>query len=1588
MTRISRSHGSCCMSLGALSLLLVLVFGAATPAGAGTCSAPNNCEFFSCRSPARGVPSQLWGDLRPVDTGQLPDERDSTNVPVAVPGQPGASASRPVWMSLDIENNWLFAGIAHGIQLWDMSVPTNPSLVTTVGPSAFEVWPDDGHEFFPLRSIDAPPGNDQIVGVGIGGLAGVAIVSTANKNNPVLKYQDFDKNGEFVHAATINGRNYLFAATKNDGLLVYDMTQAAALSTLCTEDTPTSTCGVYKGRVGTQTGTRFVAGVGNASATSYWVAVSAGTSGSWGLQVYDVSTPTSPALRLSGLSGFTEFPEGLAMWRSGSTYYLAVRNQTQFRIYDVSCIATGSCSGLGSPLFTANHTSGSTENNTITFSTTSGRNFIYIGGFNRCSAAQQDEWLYDVTNPASSFDITPQQSVVLPGETTPSKYWGYYYRPTPTGFNNVAGKVGKFRGNFFYRAAFSILDIHELDAGGPPDAAFIYAPSTVYSGQQIDFTDTSTSQPTQWSWTFENATPGTSTTQNPQNVVFNSLGSQTVCLTASNGFGSNQHCEEVSVLDPTPSITSVSVSPNPAFRCQPITFTGNGVTGSPSPTLSWVVRDSSNQQVAAGGNVNPFVWDSTGALAGTYTATLTATNTAGSDTATSPTLTLNALPTLPTGGSFTPTNDPFDGGPTVDFHLSVAGATAWCWSFGDSTNFPTGCASNAALWSTDPIAGPNPSHTYTAVGTYQVTVQIRNCVEAARTSAPLQIQITEVTPLEAHFQASGGVFCTGLGCFGTQNTPIGFNDSSTGEPEFWDYDWDGNSSYEDSGNAAPKTSHTYTATGTFSPRLRVRRGTEQNVFQHGSIEISAGTGGGTPSVSVSGPSSGQMNASLTFSASASNCSPSPSSWSWTVDGGTISGSTTGDTISVSWGTTGSKTVRATATSGGCSGTSGQKIVTISQPTGGGTLGANFTFTPANPTPGQQVSFDGSSSTGSPAAYDWAFGDNAVGIGTTITHTFAQAGTYQVRLEVSKPSPSCPPFNVCTASVTKTVVVGGQAPFTASFTTSATCGAFSCTAMAGQSLTFTSTTQNATSWSWNFGDGGTATGASVSHTFARAGEFTVVLTAQNAQSQTAQSAKIFSIEAPAQHSSVVIIPWISDTSGVVEQTSDLYLMNPTAAPIDTRITFRIRGLPEPTPPSVNRTIAPNATLYVPDVLNELFSRNNAGGFLVIEAGQQQVDPVAVSFNRTFQEDGSTYGQLVPGITTIDLDAFGGSSGGVQRLAGLFDSNERATQFGLTNPHETPASYRLRFLDHLGNVIATSAQDLQLAPWGQKQFQLLELRNLFNLAGEEDYRVEVVRVSGGTLSPFAGVFRNGTQDPSFVQASPANQSKLYLVGATSTPGFNNALFVTDTVLSNPTNQIMQLEMSFTPLGNGAATEGPVDLTLLPNETQRIEDVLFDRFDVRDSVGILTFESEGAGGLFPLVHGEVYQNSGPESRYGLFMPARLPSEAAKVNQKVVLTGLRQEAGVSNTSLLLFNPSATTATYDIIYYGLNGAELGRIAGYAVSPGGARQVNPSRHPLPAGGVAGGFSVVIQVKAGELIGGAQVVINQSNDPAYVSGAVR
>ncbi len=446
---------------GALSFLLASF---TSQAPAQVCSTGHACEYDPCRVRAFGAPPALWGTLRPTDVGQLPGERDSTNFYdfVHLPGLAFAN-----WVSLDIANGWVFAAVDYGLEIWDIrTTPARPQRRVQIGQQGFPTWTTELHEGIPVRDVALVSGRDDAAVVGLGGLGGLAVFDTTQKSAPQGLYADTDKSFLGVHAVEIAGHRYAFGAAQGYGLLAYDLEAATNLSSVCRDSTPLlSECGVYLGQIGSGTLPRYIDGVSSQDGSRYFLAVAPTAPGRKGFELWDVTLPQAPVRRLSALTSVGV--HGVALWRQSSRYYLALRYDTGVggvpttaQVYDVTCPLVGSCGTLGSPLWSRSMPQLG-DDYYVTHSERAGRPYVYFGAFDRCSLENpiQNEFLYDMSNPSAPVDLTPPPQVI---DGTLIGYWGWYYRASPTGFNYVGPRMGRFYGDYFYRAAYSIFDVHQI----------------------------------------------------------------------------------------------------------------------------------------------------------------------------------------------------------------------------------------------------------------------------------------------------------------------------------------------------------------------------------------------------------------------------------------------------------------------------------------------------------------------------------------------------------------------------------------------------------------------------------------------------------------------------------------------------------------------------------------------------------------------------------------------------------------------------------------------------------------------------------------------------------------------------------------------------------------------------------------------------------------------------------------------------------------------------------------------------------------------------------------------------------------------
>ncbi len=172
--------------------------------------------------------------------------------------------------------------------------------------------------------------------------------------------------------------------------------------------------------------------------------------------------------------------------------------------------------------------------------------------------------------------------------------------------------------------------------------------------------------------------------------------------------------------------------------------------------------------------------------------------------------------------------------------------------------------------------------------------------------------------------------------------------------------------------------------------------------------------------------------------------------------------------------------------------------------------AVFAFSPKTPQVGTPVVFDAVGSTAVPGrrivGYNWNFGDGTLADGVAPVHAYTSAGQYVVTLSVTDDAGK-------KGVQSQTVSVSDPARPTPAFTFSPTDPQPGDTVTFNAAASLPSSGRQIVSYTWDFGDGGTATGATASHVFASERTYTVTLTIVDDAGTKAVLAKTVTVEIP-------------------------------------------------------------------------------------------------------------------------------------------------------------------------------------------------------------------------------------------------------------------------------------------------------------------------------------------------------------------------------------------------------------------------------------------------------------------------------------------
>ena len=827
------------------------------------------------------------------------------------------------------------------------------------------------------------------------------------------------------------------------------------------------------------------------------------------------------------------------------------------------------------------------------------------------SPANGQVFYYWVRHGDGSYDKTPMWQTTLPTTDTymsysisaPStfmasdgtlgvQYCGCVSNPVPSGTSSVYSDLAHWK---LY-----------LKPGQIPVANFSGTPTSGIAPLTVAFTDSSTNSPTSWSWTFGDG--GTSTAQNPSHTYGNA-GTYTVTLTATNSAGSSSPYSQTnyisvtagSVFFPTSYVSQGtwasgtdsnldapdgvyevynSTTDSDKALCVDHTFSTGytpsqvaslkveyllhaSLTNSPNTTIV-VQRTDANWDTAVASFVpgTTDVWESwTTTNVSTYLQSngniKFRTCACGRDVGQNYTLSYDCVRLTLTFPQPVP---------VANFSaMPLAGSSPLAVSFTDSsTNSPTSWSWTFGDGGTSTVQ--NPYHIYTSGGSYTVTLTATNS-GGSSTPCSKSNYITVATGLvfypssyvsqgtlasgsDSNLTAADGVyetfnsttdstkalcvddtFSTGYAPSQVASLQVQYllHASLTNSPnttiivQRTDSGWDtAVASFvpglTDVWNGWQTTNISTYLQSNGSIKFRTcccGRDVGQNYslsYDYVALSMALNPGVLAPVANFSGtPTSGNAPLAVNFTDSSTN---TPTAWSWTF------GDTTSSTVrnpSHTYTGVGSYTVALTATNAGGNNTlTKTNYISATAPA----PVANFSGTPTCGAAPLAVTFT-DSSTNSPTAWSWTFGDGGTSTAQNPSHSYTSAGSFTVALTATNAYGN----NTLTKSNYITAAVTPVANFSGTPTTGNT----------PLAVSFTDSSTNApTSWSWTFGDGGSSTLQNPFHIYTSAGAYTVALTATNSAGSSSPCSKSSYISITA---GLVFYPTSSVSQGTLASGSD-------------------------------------------------------------------------------------------------------------------------------------------------------------------------------------------------------------------------------------------------------------------------------------------------------------------------------------------------------------------------------------------------------------------------------------------------------------------
>jgi PKD repeat protein len=555
-------------------------------------------------------------------------------------------------------------------------------------------------------------------------------------------------------------------------------------------------------------------------------------------------------------------------------------------------------------------------------------------------------------------------------------------------------------------------------------------------------------------------------------------------------------------------------------------------------------------------------------------------------------------------------------------------------------------------------------------------------------------------------------------------------------------------------------------------------------------------------------------------------------------------------------------------------------VNVSQPTQ--PVSASFTVSPSNGTAGTTTFSFIDQSTGPVTSWLWQFGDGFASSAQNPTHVYASAGSYTVSLSVSG--------NGANSSTNRLVTVTAPIPVTPP--TSAAFAFGPPSPKVGEAVSFTDQSAGApTQWFWYFGDGGTSSSKTPSHTYSVAGTYNVTLQVWNATTTSTASHSVVVAPYSAFRSLVSAAAQIGG-AGNSQWRTELTLFNASTTSSASGQFLFIPGAGG-TVVTQPLYLAPQQSVTYANALPDIFGIGSGAGAIAIEATSPLATPDIKITSRTFTTGSvGTYGQAVPQIAADDLQQ-------TLYVTGIESDGDYRTNVGLVNRSNAAVAVTMVLLGSDGSTIATSNVTVPA-----NNFQQNALTSYFpsmNGQSRDGMTLRAVAGSASAISVYASVVNNKTQDPIYIQGiATMSSSRIVIPAVGRAPGIGGTYWRSDVTVMNPNLFGIHLGWRYLGAGNNNSATGWSYLNLAGGETRVLRDVA-SMFGIASGTGALEFAADGF--TPPVITSRTYTSTGDGGTYGQSIDPVVSYRA-----DVYVPGLRADASYRSNVGFYNNSDATT--------------------------------------------------------------------------------